>query len=369
MPTVSIAMYVGFDDVTTSTEALSGFHGFPGWLWRNADVLDFVGWLRAYNDALPAAVTKVGFYGMDLYSLYASIEAVITYLDKIDPEAARRARYRYGCFEHFGENSQAYGYATSSGLIAPCEEEALRQLMELQRSATEYAQRDGRLPEDEHFFAEQNARLIKNAEVYYRAMFGSRLAAWNLRDRHMAETLDTLVAHFDRQGIYTKLVIWAHNSHLGDARATEMGAAGELNVGQLVREQYGHNAVLVGFSTYTGTVAAASDWGELPERKQVQPALPGSYENLFHTTDNPRFLLTMRDDDHTAVALRSPRPERAIGVVYRPQTERLSHYFNARLSDQFDAVIHFDQTRAVEPLERSASWEGGKAPETFPSDL
>jgi erythromycin esterase-like protein len=300
-------------------EALAGFERFPTWMWRNADVLDFVGWLRAYNDAPAPDVPKTGFYGLDLYSLYASMEAVVNYLEKVDPDAARRARYRYSCFEHFGE---------------------------------------------------QNARLVKNAEEYYRTMFRGRVSSWNLRDRHMAETLEALTVHLgQKQGAAAKMVVWEHNSHVGDARATEMGQAGELNVGQLVRQRHDREAVLVGFSTYSGTVTAASDWGGPAERKRVRPALPESYEAMLHNTGLPSFLLTLRGDREAAEELREPRLERAIGVIYRPDTERRSHYFHARLADQFDAVIHFDETRAVEPLERTAKWETGEVWETFPSGV
>jgi erythromycin esterase-like protein len=197
-------------------------------------------------------------------------------------------------------------------------------------------------------------------------MFLSDVSSWNLRDRHMAETLDALAAHFSRQGNRAKIAVWEHNSHLGDARATQMGLRGELNVGQLVRERYGRDAVLIGFTTHHGTVTAASDWGAPAERKRVRPALAGSYEALFHESGIARFLLTLRDGGEATKGLRDPRLERAIGVIYRPETERQSHYFWARLADQFDAVLHFDETRAVEPLERSAEWEAGEVPETFP---
>ncbi len=351
-----------------SNMALAGFKRFPTWMWRNADVLDFVGWLRAHNDALAADEKKVGFYGLDLYSLHASIEAVLGYLDKIDPEGAKRARYRYSCFDHFGEDTQAHGYAAGFGLTESCENDALLQLVELRRRATEYASLDGRVAADEFFFAEQNARLVRNAEEYYRAMFRGRVSSWNLRDRHMAETLDHLVAHLEGRGRQAKIVVWEHNSHLGDERATEMGERGEWNVGQLVRERYGDESVLVGFSTYTGTVTAASDWDAPPERKRVRLALADSYEALFHASGVPRFLLNLRDNDNTR-ALSGPRLERAIGVIYRPETERASHYFLARLPAQFDAVLHFDETRAVEPLERIAGWEKGEAPETYPTGI
>lgn len=356
----------GVSDDTTSEEALAGFDRFPAWMWRNTVVTNFVDWLRDYNNSLPQDAKKTGFYGLDLYSMYDSIKAVLGYLDKIDPEAAKRARYRYSCLEHFGEDSQHYGYATTFGLSESCEEGVVKQLRELQRLADEYAQQQGRLAEDEFFYAEQNARLVKNAEEYYRSMFRGRVSSWNLRDRHMAETLEHLVAHLDREGGRSKVVVWAHNSHLGDARATDMAKADELNVGQLVRQRYGKDTVLVGFSTYTGSVTAASDWGAPAERKRVRPALPDSYEALFHDTGLPRFLLTLRDDGAAVQGLRQPRLERAIGVIYLPQSERVSHYFHARMPEQFDAIIHFEETGAVQPLERTPKWETGEAPETYP---
>jgi erythromycin esterase-like protein len=366
-------------------DSLAGFKRFPTWMWRNADVLDFIGWLRAYNEALPNSTNKVGFYGLDLYSLHASIEAVLGYLAKVDPEAAKRARYRYSCFDHFGEDTQAYGYAASFDLTESCKNEVVTQLVELRRRATDYASRDGRVAADDFFFAEQNARLVKNAEEYYRSMFRGSVSSWNLRDRHMAETLESLVAHLENQNQAgsparhsrwsaqpARIVVWEHNSHLGDARATEMGERGELNVGQLVRERHGRDAILVGFSTYTGTVTAASDWDAPAERKHVRPALKDSYEALFHEVGVPRFQLSLSEESAMASALKEPRLERAIGVIYRPETERQSHYFYARLADQFDALLHFDQTRAVEPLERTPEWNMeavGEPAETFPSGL
>ncbi len=354
-------------DDATSADALAGFDRFPAWMWRNTVVVNFVDWLREYNNALAQNATKVGFYGLDLYSMHTSMEAVLNYLDKVDPEAAKRARYRYSCLEHYSEDSQSYGYAASFGLTESCEKKVVNELLELQRRAGEYTQRDDQVTQDEYFYAEQNARLVKNAEEYYRSMFGGRVSSWNLRDRHMAETLDQLVAHLDRQGGRTKVVLWAHNSHLGDARATDMGDAGELNVGQLVRQRYGRDAVLVGLTTYRGTVTAASNWGAPAEHKRVRPGLSGSYEALFHDTGVPRFLLTLRDGGKVVAALRERRLERAIGVIYLPETERLSHYFYARLPEQFDAVLHFDETQALEPLERTSQWETGEAPETYPS--
>jgi erythromycin esterase-like protein len=353
-------------DDSTAREALGDFQRFPRWMWRNTDVLSFVEWLRRYNERL-APDRRAGFYGLDLYSLFSSIEAVIGFLEQVDPEAARRARYRYGCFEDFNEDSRAYGYAAEFGLTRSCEDQALQQLLELQRKAADLSQRDGQIPEDEFFHAEQNARLVKNAEEYYRTMFRGRISSWNLRDQHMAETLEALLGHFERQRRPAKVVVWEHNSHIGDARATSMGESGEWNVGQLTRERFGDEAFLVGFTTYTGTVTAASDWDEPAERKRVRPGMSGSWEALFHEIGHPTFLLPIRGRTLERSPLDQVRLERAIGVIYRPDTERVSHYFEARLSRQFDALIHCDHTRAVEPLDRMPGWESGEAPETFPS--
>ena len=351
-------------------DALDDFKRFPAWMWRNADVLEFVAWLRDHNDRADGPTKKVGFYGLDLYSLHASITSVLEYLDKVDREAARRARYRYACFEQFGEDPQAYGYATSFGMRPDCEREAVMQLVELRGRRQELMAQGGLAEEDEAFEAEQNANVVKNAEEYYRSMFEGRISSWNLRDRHMSDTLDALLTHFARRlGRRARIVVWAHNSHVGDARATEMGEAGEINIGQLARERHSGEARLIGFSTYTGTVTAASQWGGPVERKQVRPALTASYEGLFHRTGAAKFLLTLRDLAEAAGALREPRLQRAIGVVYLPGTERVSHYFHARLPSQFDALIHLDETRAVEPLERIAASERGEPPETYPTGM
>ena len=352
----------------TGRQALNDFQRFPIWMWRNRDVLDFIEWLKNSNDGLPVGTAKVGFYGLDLYSLHASIGAVLRYLEQVDPEAWRRARARYGCFDHFGDDTQSYGYVAGVGMTKSCEDAVVSELGDLQRRAEEYLRRDGFVAEDEFFFAEQNARLVKNAERYYRSMFQSRVSSWNLRDQHMAETLNALLAHLSKRQPQAKIVVWEHNSHLGDARATQMGDGGELNVGQLVRERYGREAVLIGFTTYRGTVTAASEWDGPTERKVVRPALEDSYEALFHQVGQPRFLLTW-DDSGVVEELAHRRLERAIGVIYLPQTERLSHYFSATLPDQFDAVLHFDETRAVEPLDLPSGWITSDAPETFPTGL
>jgi erythromycin esterase-like protein len=350
----------------SAVEALGGFRRFPAWMWRNDDVVALVDWLRAHNDGLPKGVPRVGFYGLDLYSLRASMEAVLQYLEKVDPTAASRVRERYACFDHFGGDDQVYGFLTGSGASESCEQAAVEVLVELRRRAADAAGRDARETDDDLFDAEQNARVAVNAEAYYRTMFRRDASTWNLRDTHMAETLETVVAHLARQMPAPKVAVWAHNSHLGDASATEMGQRGELNVGQLVRARHGSDAVLVGFTTHHGRVTAASNWGGIAERKHVRPALRDSFEATFRETRVGRFLLTWHEGDALMDDMRNPELERAIGVVYRPETERQSHYFWARLSDQFDAVVHTDETRAVRPLEPTSEWEVGEPPETYP---
>ena len=356
----------GASDDAGAEQALSDFQRFPPWMWRNTVVAEFVEWLRAFNeDATRRGNARAcGFYGMDLYSLSSSIQEVIGYLDRVDPAAAQRARVRYSCFEMFGNDPRSYGHAAGFGAAEPCEDEVVQQLVELQRRAGELAARDGRVAEDEHFRAEQNARLVKNAEEYYRAMFHGRQSTWNLRDLHMSDTLDALARHLGQRGGLSKVVVWAHNSHLGDARATQMGDGGELNVGQLMRERHPHDSVLIGFTTHSGTVTAASDWGAPAERKRVRPALPGSWEVLLHEAEISRGVLPLRGQ--TTADLDVSRLERAIGVIYRPDTERFSHYFYATLARQFDALLHIDQTRALEPLERAQRWDAGELPDTYP---
>jgi erythromycin esterase-like protein/adenine/guanine phosphoribosyltransferase-like PRPP-binding protein len=358
----------GRSDDATAEEALRDFERFPTWMWRNAVVLDFVGWLREHNDRVgDDERAKAGFYGLDLYSLYRSIGEIIAYLEAVDPLAAARARERYSCFEHYREEGQEYGYASAFGAGESCERAVIDQLVDLHTHAPDYARRDGLLAEDELFYAEQNARTVKGAEEYYRTMFSGRASSWNLRDQHMVETLDLLAAHLSRQrGGPAKVIVWAHNSHLGDARATDVAAQGQLNVGQLVRERHGGHCRLVGFTTFEGTVTAADDWGGPAERKRVRPALQQSYERLFHEVDEKAFWIRFGTAPQADEELRSPRLERAIGVIYRPRTERQSHYFRARLPNQFDAVIHINETRAVEPLERTTRWAEGEVPETYP---
>jgi erythromycin esterase-like protein len=356
----------GLGDDADADAALSGFKRFPVWMWRNTEVLAFVRWLRAHDEALPQGAPRVGFYGLDLYSLYASIDEVLRYLQAVDPEAARVARERYRCFDDFGGDVESYAQLAAQGVVASCEDAVVRQLVEMLQHAGREVARDSEEQEEERFQAIQNARVVKNAEAYYRTMYRGNIESWNLRDRHMAETLEELLRHLDRRVGRSKVVVWEHNSHLGDARATELGQRGELNVGQLVRERHEHDSFLVGFTTHSGTVTAASMWGGPAERKRVRPALSGSYEALFHQLGIPRFELDLRDLGEAAAALEEPRLERAIGVLYLPATERRSHYFAARLPAQFDTVIHVDVSTALEPLERESLWETGEPPETYP---
>ncbi|APE15455.1 erythromycin esterase family protein [Mycolicibacterium pallens] len=362
----------GRGDDASADDALKGFERFPAWMWRNTTVRDFAGWLRTHNAQCRAdGRREAGFYGLDLYSLHRSMQEVIDYLENVDPDAAQRARERYACFDHAGaDDGQAYGFAAAFGAGMSCERQVVDQLVELQRTGLQYARRDGLLAEDELFYAQQNAQTVRNAEVYYRSMFGSRVSSWNLRDQHMFQTLKALRAHLHHHdGEPARIVVWAHNSHVGDARATEVGADGQLTLGQLVREGYGEQAVLIGFTTYSGTVTAASEWGAVAERKVVRPALNGSIEELLHEVDRPEFLVSALLSREAAEPLDTVRLGRAIGVIYQPATERQSHYYHVRPGEQFDAIIHIDRTTALQPLERNSVWVEGETPETYPTGL
>jgi erythromycin esterase-like protein len=354
-------------DDRDAESALGGFERFPSWMWRNTEVRDFVEWLREWN-AKRAPHQRVGFYGLDLYSLFTSVGEVLKYLDEHDPEEARRARARYACFDHARGDSQAYGYAASYGAAPSCEDEVVQQLREMNRRAARMAPATG-LERDELFFAQQNARLVHNAEEYYRTMFRGRVSSWNLRDSHMAETLQALDRHLAAtHGAPPRIAVWAHNSHLGDASATEMGDMGEWNLGQLSRDRYGAEAVLVGFSTHRGWVTAADDWDGPHLRKRVRDGLEGSWEEVFHLAGNERALLLIRGNEGVRKLAMQRRLQRAIGVIYRPETERMSHYFETTLAEQFDAMIHIDETNALEPLDRFEQ-PSREAPETYPSGV
>jgi erythromycin esterase-like protein len=382
---LQVSRYIGHDgSARTADEALSGFQRFPQWMWRNTETVEFVAWLRRHHahqasqSQAPMNATgmtgkvQVGFFGIDLYSLHKSIDSVLHYLDLNDAAAAARARERYGCFDQFGADPQHYGYATSFGMKPACTQQVVQQLIDLNAAAAgqlSIASGSGPGPwSDDLFYAQQNARVVKNAESYYRAMFQSRDISWNMRDLHMAETLDALRQYLSlRNGRPAKIAVWAHNSHLGDARATQMSERGELNLGQLVRQRYPRQETfLLGLTTCSGTVTAASDWGAPAEKKKLVPARADSIEGLFHATGLPRFLLPLRASDSVLANVGRRYLERAIGVIYRPESERQSHYFHADVAHQFDAVIHVDHSSALQPLERSVHWTTSEEAETYP---
>jgi protein-L-isoaspartate(D-aspartate) O-methyltransferase len=338
----------------------TAFARFPTWMWRNNEVREFIDWLRLHNAGI-AHDERVAFHGLDLYSLYSSIRSILSYLDDVDPEAARLARQRYGCLTPWQADPATYGRAALTGSYRSCEKEVVNMLIELSGKHRDYAQHDG-----ERFLdAVQNARLVANAERYYRVMYYGSRESWNLRDTYMFETLK-LLQGFHRPD--NKAIVWAHNSHIGNAAATEMSARGEINIGQLCREEFGDSMYSIGFGTDSGTVAAASDWDEPMEVKTVQPSQPESYERLFHDVGLPGFLLGLRHISSTTLkdALSKRRLERAIGVIYRPETELASHYFQASLPQQFDEYIWIDRTQAVQPFE-TAELEG--LPDTYPFGL
>ena len=337
------------------------FSRFPTWMWRNREMSRFVDWLHEHNGDLADPEKQVSFHGLDLYSLYTSRDAVLAYLDRVDPAAAVVARSRYSCLSPWEQDPAQYGRAVVTGGFRGCEDGVVATLTDLLKSRLAYAEGD----EVDFVEAAQNAAVVANAERYYRVMYYGSRESWNLRDQHMFETLRLVRAH---RGPATKVVVWEHNSHIGDASATEMGARGEHNVGQLARGEYGDDVFLVGFGTDHGTVAAASDWGGPMHRKAVRPAHPDSYERLCHDTGVPAFLLHLREPDRPELRreLAEPRLERAIGVIYRPETELQSHYFQAALAHQFDEYVWLDETSAVTPL-AAHHLEG--LPDTYPFGL
>lgn len=356
---------------TNANEALSGFTRFPLWMWRNTVILEFVEWLRKHNEDLPAR-QQVGFYGLDMYSMYESIGAVLEYLDQVDPDAAIEARKNYSCLDHT-KNAQLYGFGVKIEQRPSCESEVVDQLIALRNKSLIYAKPDNFISEDDQFQAEQNAHLIKSAESYYRQMFNNRANIWNLRDNHMIETLDELYKHLlgrNKKDKKIKIAVWAHNSHIGDARATYMYHAAQYNLGQLARERYGDDCVLIGFTTYTGTVTAASEWDGPAERKNIRAAASDSTENIFHKTDLKNFYFYLADPANKEIVnlFSKKKAQRAIGVIYRPEAERASHYFSCEPARQFDAIIHYDETNALEPLDPASEWIVGEK-NTFPSGI
>lgn len=332
----------------STAESLDGFKRFPIWMWKNKEMLSFIEQLKDINLQKPPE-KKIAFYGMDLYSMYSSIEAVISYLDKVDPDAAQMAKKRYACFYRYGSDDDSYGQAMSY-VKENCQKQVVDQLIELQKKRNEYLQENSLQGNEELFYAEQNAKVAKDAEQYYREMFSRRAKTWNLRDLHMADMVDEVSNHVKKISGTSKIVVWAHNSHVGNALATEFSESEELSLGQLVLFRHWGDAYLVGLTTYNGTVAAASQWGAKVEKKTLNPALDGSYEELFHNTDIKSFMLDFNDLPSDLNTFKQNHLERSVGVVYTPESERVSHYFNARMADQFHAVIHIDHTSAVEPL-------------------
>lgn len=343
--------------------AQAPFLRFPTWMWRNTEVAALVDWMREYNEPIPQVRQRAGFFGLDLYNMSGSIAAVLEYLDKVDPEAAAVARERYGCLTPWQREPSTYGRAVLSSGYRKCEQVVVTQCRELLQRRLEYAAQDG----ESFLDAAQNARLIASAERYYRVMYYGGAESWNLRDSHMFETLGHLL---EAHGTDAKAIVWAHNSHIGDARHTDMGAVrGELNIGQLCRQHFGDEAALIGFGTHAGTVAAASEWDGDVEFKPIRASRADSYERLCHDSGVSRFLLDLRTDRHPALRTRllQPRLERFIGVIYRPETELHSHYAEASLPQQFDAFVWFDQTTPVTPLGPEHARPG--APETYPFGL
>lgn len=333
--------------------ALNDFKGFPQWMWRNTDVADFISVLKYLNEG-KTPQKQVGFYGLDLYGLYASFQKIIQYLDGFDPDAAEKARQHFSGFEQYGPESTKYGMAKSY-VSEESINQVVKQLEEIRRIRAKGVSDSGFTHQEELFFTDQNAKMASDAEVYYRTMFSDRVSSWNLRDKYMCNTINSLANHIN-QYKEPKIIIWEHNSHIGDARATEANRYGELNVGQLIREKYKADAFLIGFTTNRGTVAAASFWDGPVEKKDLTPSLVESYEHLFHRSEIPDFYLLLRNNEQLSF-LQQERLQRAIGAVYMPKTEPNRHYFNTSITNQFDAVIHFDHTMSIQPLDRNSGWE------------
>ncbi|HEX3873034.1 MAG TPA: erythromycin esterase family protein [Solirubrobacteraceae bacterium] len=329
--------------------ALGDFARFPRWMWRNTVVRDFVEWLRRHNDAR-APDQRTGFYGLDLYSLTASIEAVVTYLDRTDPAAAGRARARYACFDHVGAQGQRYAEAVAEDSSRSCEEEAVAQVVEMLRGGV---LRTGHDITDDVFDASQNARLVRDAERYSRALSHGRAASWNLRDEHMADTVEALAVHLGGRRAPARIVVWAHNSHVGDARATETAERGEHSVCALLRDRHPGEVIALGLTTAQGTVTAAADWGAPAQTMRLRAPLDGSVEQLLHETGTESMLVPL--GRHLVdERLRETWLERAVGAVYRPEAELFCHYMRVRPAERYDAVIHIDRTHALEPLDADA---------------
>jgi erythromycin esterase-like protein len=351
----------GLDDAgENAREVLHAFERWPTWMWANEEVVALVEWLRRHNDGRPDG-EKAGFYGLDVYSLWESLYAVMGYLHRVDPAALPAAWRAFRCFEPYGEDVQEYARATRF-VPNSCEDEVVALLQELRRKARDYPA-DGR---EAHFAAEQNALVLRDAEAYYRTMVCGGPDSWNLRDRHMTETLERLMRH---HGPHAKAIVWEHNTHIGDARFTDMAEEGEVNVGQLVRERHGdEGVVLVGFGSHRGSVIAGRRWEAPMERMPVPPAREGSWEDVLHRAGEGDKLLLLAPAPPTSEQLR-PRGHRAIGVVYRPEYERYGNYVPTVLPRRYDAFLYLDATRALRPLHEVQPREQGEVPETYPSGV
>ncbi len=354
--------FITDDNFSDPKESLSVFNRFPTWMWQNTEILKLIIWLKDFNKEKKE---KINFFGLDLYSMYKSVDVIISYLEKVDAKAADEAKYYYSCFEQFRRDPQAYGYYVFSQLSESCQNEVIQELKNLENLQWKLI-KEKKISQDDSFYLMQNAKVVKNSEIYYRSLYINEVNNWNLRDSHMMETLEEIIKYYNKKGIKKpKIIVWAHNSHIGNSAFTQMSLQEEFNIGQLVKEKFNNNSFSLGFTTYNGTVSAASNWDNPVERKIIRNALPESYEFLFHQIGIANFLLILNEKNLIPKNLL----ERAIGVVYMPQTERMSHYFYADLENQFDAVIHCDKTTALEPLEKTSKWIDGEVPETYPSGL
>ena len=358
-------------DDREAIESLRDFKQFPSWMWANADILDFVGWLRDYNDSGSSNFSQVGFYGLDLYSLHKSAHEVLSYLKDIHSDFLERSKELYKCIDQMGHDTQSYAFSATLGLVRPFENDVKAQYREFLQHTENYLESiSDPHRREEYFSAVQNSRIVCSAEHYYRTLLRSDVSSWNIRDRHMADTVEQVAQFYRDQELVPKILIWAHNSHIGQARGCDMGQRGEINVGEILKDRHGKQVVSIGFTTHSGTVTAASNWAEHSQKHTVIPALSGSCEDLFHKVGIGDFFLNFRNSSSVSEVLKDELLQRAIGVVYRPDSERISHYYFESLSVQYDGLVHIDHTRAVEPLENKSLWEHGlEAPETYPSGM
>eukprot|EP01114_Cavostelium_apophysatum_P023834 TRINITY_DN9107_c0_g1_i1.p1 TRINITY_DN9107_c0_g1~~TRINITY_DN9107_c0_g1_i1.p1 ORF type:complete len:557 (+),score=111.04 TRINITY_DN9107_c0_g1_i1:97-1767(+) len=373
-----INRYISGEDGNDVKSALSEFKRFPRWMWRNEVMLEFVEWLRVHNASIAEDSQKVCFYGLDLYSMFESAHEVVQHLKEVDPSLAKEAKERYNCFERHG-TTQRYGYATAFNMSKSCEQSVSKVLMEMvKRYDTVINKRkDGKKDIHEEFYAKMNAQVVKDAEEYYRKMFADD--TWNMRDSHMVNTLKEVMKHIEetdpKRGV-ARAVVWAHNSHLGDAGATDASIRGETNIGELARKYWQlPNTFNIGFTTYDGTVTAAHEWDAPGETMKVKTSLKGSNEELLHDTGLENFYLIFRSnsasvkpDSEVVKEFQKKRPERFIGVIYRPATEKQSHYYDCKLSSQYDAVIHLDRTRALRAMDKESELFADEE-DTYPSGL